>query len=96
MKPIELTNDGNIKFQHLETIPSNLKKFGNSAELKVFYQFIYENNLQEEASELLKKIHTKRLLNRRKMKEPLSARNKKKAAEKLAAEKKKAELAAQS
>ncbi len=54
---VKLSKDGNsIDFVQSENIPTSLKKFRNSPEIEGFYRFIFENDLQKEAYEILDRI----------------------------------------
>lgn len=69
---VKLSKDGSsIDFVQSESIPTSLKKFRQSPEIEGFYRFIYENDLQKEAYEILERI--------------IASRKAKKAAEKAAA-----------
>lgn len=58
---VTLSKDGNsIDFNKSETLPSTLKKFRQSPEVEGLYRFIYENELQKEAYEILMQIIKKR------------------------------------
>ncbi|MGE3759298.1 MAG: hypothetical protein AB7H97_16150 [Pseudobdellovibrionaceae bacterium] len=54
---VKLSKDGSsIDFTASESIPTSMKKFRQSPEIEGFYRFIYENDLQKEALEILEKI----------------------------------------
>lgn len=54
---VKLSKDGSsIDFVQSESIPTSVKKFRQSPEIEGFYRFIYENDLQKEAFEILEKI----------------------------------------
>ncbi len=54
---VKLSKDGSsIDFVQSESVPTSLKKFRQSPEIEGFYRFIYENDLQKEASEILEQI----------------------------------------
>lgn len=54
---VKLSKDGNsIDFVQSESIPTSLKKFKQSPEIEGFYRFIYENDLQKEAFDILDRI----------------------------------------
>ncbi|MBK9323263.1 MAG: hypothetical protein IPM97_10035 [Bdellovibrionaceae bacterium] len=54
---VKLSKDGNsIDFVQSDSIPTSLKKFRQSPEIEGFYRFIFENDLQKEAYEILDKI----------------------------------------
>lgn len=54
---VKLSKDGNsIDFVQSESIPTSLKKFRQSPEIEGFYRFIFENDLQKEAHDILDRI----------------------------------------
>lgn len=54
---VKLSKDGSsIDFVQSESIPTSAKKFRQSPEVEGFYRFIYENDLQKEAYEILDRI----------------------------------------
>lgn len=54
---VKLSKDGSsIDFVQSESIPTSVKKFRQSPEIEGFYRFIYENDLQKEAFEILERI----------------------------------------
>ncbi len=54
---VKLSKDGSsIDFVASESLPTSLKKFRQSPEIEGFYRFIYENDLQREAFEILERI----------------------------------------
>lgn len=58
---VKLSEDGSsIDFVQSDTLPSSIKKFRQSPEIEGFYRFIYENDLQREAYEILDKIILRR------------------------------------
>ncbi|MES3036897.1 MAG: hypothetical protein V4736_03240 [Bdellovibrionota bacterium] len=58
---VKLSKDGNsIDFVQSESIPTSVKKFRQSPEIEGFYRFIYENDLQREAFEIMDRIVTER------------------------------------
>lgn len=57
MAKVKLSKDGtSIDFVQAENIPTSVKKFRQSPEIEGFYRFIFENDLQREAFEILYKI----------------------------------------
>lgn len=48
------------EFPGNENLPASAKKFRQSPEIEGFYRFIYENDLQKEAHEILEKIIARR------------------------------------
>ena len=58
---VKLSKDGSsIDFVQSEGVPTSIKKFRQSPEIEGFYRFIYENDLQKEAYEILDRIVTAR------------------------------------
>ncbi len=54
---VKLSKDGSsIDFVQTESIPTSVKKFRQSPEIEGFYRFIFENDLQKEAFEILERI----------------------------------------
>lgn len=54
---VKLSKDGSsIDFVQSESIPTSVKKFRQSPEIEGFYRFIFENDLQKEAYEILDRI----------------------------------------
>lgn len=54
---VKLSKDGNsIDFVQSDIIPTSIKKFRQSPEIEGFYRFLFENDLQREAYEILEKI----------------------------------------
>ncbi len=54
---VKLSKDGSsIDFVQTDNIPTSMKKFRQSPEIEGFYRFIYENDLQKEAFEILERI----------------------------------------
>ncbi|MCB0371236.1 MAG: hypothetical protein KDD45_17925 [Bdellovibrionales bacterium] len=54
---VKLSKDGSsIDFVQSESIPTSLKKFRQSPEIEGFYRFIFENDLQREAYDILDRI----------------------------------------
>lgn len=54
---VKLSKDGaSIEFALTNSIPATLKKFRHSPEIEGFYRFIFENDLQKEAYEILDRI----------------------------------------
>ena len=61
MGRVKLADDGNsIDFTQSGNLPSSMKKFRRSPEIEGFYRFIYENDLQREAHEILEHIIIRR------------------------------------
>ena len=54
---VKLSKDGNsIDFVQSENMPTSVKKFRQSPEIEGFYRFVFENDLQKEAFEILDRI----------------------------------------
>lgn len=54
---VKLSKDGSsIDFVQSDSIPTSVKKFRQSPEIEGFYRFIFENDLQKEAYEILERI----------------------------------------
>lgn len=54
---VKLSKDGtSIDFIVSENIPASVKKFRHSSEIEGLYRFIFENDLQKEAFEILDRI----------------------------------------
>ena len=54
---VKLSKDGSsIDFVQSDSLPTSLKKFRQSPEIEGFYRFIFENDLQKEAFDILDKI----------------------------------------
>ena len=66
---VKLSEDGSsIDFVQSDNLPSSVKKFRQSPEIEGFYRFIFENDLQREAYEILEKIIYRRKVERAKSK----------------------------
>lgn len=58
---VKLSEDGSsIDFVQSDTLPTSVKKFRQSPEIEGFYRFIFENDLQREAFEILEQIVSRR------------------------------------
>ena len=58
---VRLSKDGNsIHFTQSDSVPTSTKKFRQSQEIKDFYRFIFENNLQKESYDILVHISQER------------------------------------
>ena len=58
---VKLSEDGSsIDFVTSDSLPTSLKKFRQSPEIEGFYRFVYENDLQHEAFEILERIVQRR------------------------------------
>lgn len=75
---VKLSKDGNsIDFVQSDSIPTSLKKFRQSPEIEGFYRFVYENDLQKEAYEILDLIIQQRKIKKTKAAAELKASKKK-------------------
>jgi hypothetical protein len=73
---VKLSKDGSsIDFVQSDSLPTSIKKFRQSPEIEGFYRFIFENDLQKEAYEILNRI-----IEARKMKKALDKKAAKEAA----------------
>lgn len=67
---VKLSKDGNsIDFVQTDNIPTSMKKFRQSPEIEGFYRFIYENDLQKEAYEILERIVGQRKIAKKALKQ---------------------------
>jgi hypothetical protein len=58
---VKLSEDGSsIDFVQSDSLPASMKKFRQSPEIEGFYRFIYENDLQSEAHDILSQIIDRR------------------------------------
>lgn len=58
---VKLSEDGSsIDFVTSDSLPTSMKKFRQSPEIEGFYRFVYENDLQREALEILNGIIQRR------------------------------------
>lgn len=58
---VKLSEDGSsIDFVQSDSLPTSIKKFRQSPEIEGFYRFVYENDLQREAFDILEKIVQRR------------------------------------
>jgi hypothetical protein len=74
---VKLSEDGSsIDFTASDSLPTSLKKFRQSPEIEGFYRFVYENDLQHEAYEILEKIVQRRKAAKVKAKPAKSAKGK--------------------
>jgi len=70
---VKLSEDGSsIDFVQSDSLPTSIKKFRQSPEIEGFYRFVYENDLQREAYDILDKIQQRRKALRVKTKAPKS------------------------
>lgn len=76
---VKLSKDGSsIDFVQSDSVPTSLKKFRQSPEIEGFYRFVYENDLQKEAYEILDLIIQQRKAKKGKATETAKAAAKKK------------------
>ncbi|MBX3022561.1 MAG: hypothetical protein KF799_12890 [Bdellovibrionales bacterium] len=74
---VKLSEDGSsIDFVQSDSLPTSIKKFRQSPEIEGFYRFVYENDLQREAFEILEKIVQRRKAARVKTKPAKAAKSK--------------------
>lgn len=58
---VKLSEDGSsIDFVQSDSLPSSMKKFRQSPEIEGFYRFVFENDLQAEAFDILDQIVERR------------------------------------
>ena len=68
---VKLSDDGSsIDFVQSDSLPSSTKKFRQSPEIEGFYRFVFENDLQAEAFQILEQIIEKRKADRNVKKAP--------------------------
>ena len=76
---VKLSEDGSsIDFVQSDSLPTSIKKFRQSPEIEGFYRFVYENDLQHEAFEILEQIIQRRKNAKAKNKAPAAAKAAKK------------------
>jgi hypothetical protein len=74
---VKLSEDGSsIDFTASDSLPTSIKKFRQSPEIEGFYRFVYENDLQREAYDILEKIVQRRKSLRVKTKPAKAAKTK--------------------
>lgn len=74
---VKLSEDGSsIDFVQSDSLPSSLKKFRQSPEIEGFYRFVYENDLQSEAFDILDQIVERRKAARSKGRTAAKAKSK--------------------
>ena len=72
---VKLSEDGSsIDFVASDSLPTSTKKFRQSPEIEGFYRFVFENDLQREAFEILDTIIQRRKTARTKVRGPKSAK----------------------
>lgn len=58
---VKLSEDGSsIDFVTSDSLPTSIKKFRQSPEIEGFYRFVFENDLQREAFDILERIVQRR------------------------------------
>ncbi len=58
---VKLSEDGSsIDFVQSDSLPTSVKKFRQSPEIEGFYRFVFENDLQSEAFDILDGIIQRR------------------------------------
>ncbi len=66
---VKLSEDGSsIDFVQSDNLPASTKKFRQSPEIEGFYRFIFENDLQREAHDILERIIFRRKQEKLKLK----------------------------
>lgn len=71
---VKLSKDGSsIDFVTSESVPTSIKKLRQSPEIEGLYRFIFENDLQKEAFEILDRIVTGRKAKKQKDAKELKA-----------------------
>lgn len=74
---VKLSEDGSsIDFVQSDSLPTSIKKFRQSPEIEGFYRFVYENDLQREAFDILEQIVQRRKAARVKAKPAKAAKGK--------------------
>ncbi len=74
---VKLSEDGSsIDFVQSDSLPTSTKKFRQSPEIEGFYRFVYENDLQSEAYDILDQIIQRRKSLRAKAKPVKAAKTK--------------------
>ena len=74
---VKLSEDGSsIDFVQSDSLPTSMKKFRQSPEIEGFYRFVYENDLQAEAFQILEQITERRKAQRQKAKPARAAKGK--------------------
>lgn len=74
---VKLSEDGSsIDFVQSDSLPTSTKKFRQSPEIEGFYRFVYENDLQREAHDILDRIINRRKAARVKTKPVKAAKTK--------------------
>ena len=74
---VKLSEDGSsIDFVQSDSLPTSTTKFLQRPEIEVFYRFVYENDLQHEAYQILDGIIQRRKALRAKSKPAKGAKSK--------------------
>ena len=74
---VKLSEDGSsIEYVQSDSLPTSIKKFRQSPEIEGFYRFVYENDLQAEAGDILERIVQRRKSLRVKAKPAKAAKSK--------------------
>lgn len=68
MAKVKVANDGNIDFVQAESLPTNIKKLRQSPEIEGFYRFVFENDLRQEAHDIIEKLLIDRKLKAKELK----------------------------
>lgn len=68
MAKVKVANDGNIDFVQAESLPTNIKKLRQSPEIEGFYRFVFENDLRQEAHDIIERLLIERKLKAKELK----------------------------
>ncbi len=68
MAKVKVANDGNIDFVQAESLPTNIKKLRQSPEIEGFYRFVFENDLRQEAYDIVDRLLIERKLKAKELK----------------------------
>lgn len=68
MAKVKVANDGNIDFVQAESLPTNIKKLRQSPEIEGFYRFVFENDLRQEACDIIERLLADRKLKAKELK----------------------------
>ncbi len=68
MAKVKVANDGNIDFVQAESLPTNIKKLRQSPEIEGFYRFVFENDLRQEAHDIIDRLLIDRKLKAKELK----------------------------
>lgn len=68
MAKVKVANDGNIDFVQAENLPTNVKKLRQSPEIEGFYRFVFENDLRQEAHQVIEVLLAERKIKAKEVK----------------------------